>query len=84
MDKLEYVKKVKQSLEEIMNVTPYDLITFGSSEDEQAYIEKKTDELDVLLRFVQAHDKRFSENKAHHILNQYHFQNGEMSSFGSH
>ena len=43
--------------------------------------EKKTDELESLLRYVQAYDKRFSENKAFHILNQYQFQHGEMSDF---
>ena len=46
--------------------------------------EDKTDELEVLVRHVQSYDKRFTENKSNHILNQYHFQNGELFVFGEH
>ena len=44
--------------------------------------EDNTDDLENLLRYVQSYDKRFTENKAYHILNQYHFQNGELGVFG--
>lgn len=56
MNMKKYLKTAKDSLEEIMNVTPYDLITFGSSEDEQTYIEKKTEEFDITDALLEKED----------------------------
>ena len=44
MNNIDNYKKLKQSLELLLDVTPYDLLEFNNRIDEEKYIEKKTNE----------------------------------------
>ena len=71
MNKIEYIKKVKKSLEEIENVIPYDLISFNTSDEEKAYIEKKTDDFDITEALLEKDDNDgiivITDNKTYSI-----------------
>lgn len=47
MKKKEVLKDLKKSLNEIMDITPYDLIEFSSTEEEKEYIQRKTSRFDL-------------------------------------
>ncbi len=53
MNKKEYTQKVKEAL---VDVTPYDILTFNSREEEQAYIDKKTSEFDITKNLLDIDD----------------------------
>ena len=47
MNKKEALKLWKEELEELQDITPYDLLEFNSKEEELEYIENKTKEFDI-------------------------------------
>lgn len=47
MNNIDNYKKLKQSLELLLDVTPYDLLEFNNRIDEEKYIEKKTNEFNL-------------------------------------
>ena len=56
MDKKGYLNQVRISIDTVLNNTPYDLLDFGSREDEKKYIDKKTSEFDIKEALLKKRD----------------------------
>lgn len=56
MEKKEKLLELKNKLEEVLKVTPYDLLEFNNREDEQSYIDKKTKEFDIYKNLIELED----------------------------
>jgi hypothetical protein len=56
MEKKEKLLELKNKIEEVLKVTPYDLLEFNNREDEQSYIDKKTKEFDIYKNLIELED----------------------------
>lgn len=56
MNNKESLIKIKKDLEEVIKVTPYDLLNFGNREDEESYIDSKTEKFDIYNSLLETDD----------------------------
>ena len=56
MTQKDYLEQVRDSVDEVLNKTPYDLLEFSSREDEKKYIEQKTKEFDITKALLKNRD----------------------------